>query len=148
MRSTNIWMPALACALIGCGPSAPSSPEAAVRALLEAARASDGAAFRAAFPSREEAAELLECPPDGDAAARWDGLSAELVAWRDARPELAALSEVARAPVAAGEAVGPCVARRPMTLVKADVRLVERGVEATYTMRFADVDGRVRVLGF
>ena len=140
---------ALAMLLPACAPAAPATPEAAVRALSEAARAGDAAAFRGGFPSREEIAELFACPPDVDLAARYEGLLAELSAWRQATalPGPSALSEALRVPVAVGEPVGACTAKRTMTLIRADVRVGD-GADQLYAMRFVDVDGRVRVLGY
>lgn len=148
--SARLLVALSALAFAGCGRSQPSTPEAAVQALLEAARGGDAASFRAAFPSREEIGELFECPAELDPGARLDNLSGELIAWRDSRPELVAdgVAEVTRSEVRAGDDLGGCKARRAMTLVRGDVRLRERGAEVTYAMRFVDLEGRVRVLGY
>lgn len=133
----------------GCG-SPPTTPEAALQVLLESARAGDAAGFRAGFPSREEVAELFDCPAGSDLLARFEGLSDEFVAWRDARPQLAAggVTVGAKVSVAAGDELGGCKARRAMTLTRADVRLVEAGKDKLYAVRFVDLGDRVRVLGF
>jgi hypothetical protein len=138
----------VALALTACG-SEPKTPEAALQRLLDAATRGDAAAFRAAFPSREELAELFDCPPDLDLTARYDGLSDEFVAWRNARPTLAGgLAASAKTAVAPGDDLGGCKARRAMTLYRAEVRLVEGGSDRSYAMRFVDLGERVRVLAF
>lgn len=148
--SVRAFVALAALTFAGCGRDQPTTPEAAVQQLLEAARGGDAAAFRAAFPSREEIGELFACPADLDPGARLDNLSDALIAWRDTRPELVVdgVAEVTRSAVRAGDDVGGCKARRAMTLVRGDVRLRERGSEVTYAMRFVDLEGRVRVLGY
>lgn len=133
----------------GCGGDA-TTPEAALQRLLDAAHKGDASGFREGFPTREELAQLFECPADVDLPARYDGLSEEFVAWRDKRPVLAAggLAVARRSAILPGEAVGGCRARAPMNLVRADVRLSEGGAETRYAMRFVEREGKFRVLSF
>lgn len=134
--------------LLGCGGKATTSPEAALQVLLDAARTADAAGFRAGFPSREEIGELFACPAGVDLIARFDGLSDDFTAWRDARPTVATFQAYQAVPVVAGEDIGGCSARRPMNLVRADVELDEGGKKKPYSMRFVELDGTYRVLGY
>jgi|GEM_PF-3503426 len=146
--------PALfACAFVsaaGCGGGNAATPEAALQKLLDAAKDGNAGAFRGGFPSHEEIAELFECPPGVDLATRYDGLSDEFVAWRDAHPVLAAggLEVGVHTVIEAGDEIGGCKARREMSMMRADVRLTEGANQRLYAMRFVELDGRFRVLGF
>lgn len=133
----------------GCGGGNAATPEAALQKLLDAARNGDPAAFREGFPSHEEIAELFECPPGVDLAARFDGLSDEFVAWRDSKPVIAGALEVGvHSVIETGEEIGGCKARREMSMMRADVHLTEGANDRLYQMRFVELDGRFRVLGF
>lgn len=134
--------------MLGCGGKATTSPEAALQVLLDAAHSGDPTAFRAGFPSREEIGELFSCPSGVDLIARFDGLSDDFTAWRDARPTVAAFQAYQAVPVVTGEDIGGCSARRAMNLVRADVRLTEAAKSKDYSMRFVEIDGRYRVLGY
>ncbi len=133
-----------------CSGGNPATPEAALQKLLDAAQSGDAAAFRDGFPSRDEVTELFECPPGVDLSARFDGLSDEFVAWRDTHPVLSpgGLKVGVHTVVERGDDVGGCTARRQMSLMRADVRLTEGANERVYAMRFVELDGRFRVLGY
>jgi len=133
---------------VGCGGSDATTPQAALQKLLDAAGKGDPTAFREGFPSREEITELFECPPGVDISARFDGLSDEFVAWRDSRPVLAGLKVAVHSMVERGEDIGGCKALRPMSVMRADVRLTEGANERHYGMRFVELDGRFRVLSY
>ncbi len=132
----------------GCGGQATTSPEAALQVLLDAARNADAGGFRAGFPSREEIGELFTCPSGVDLIARFDGLSDDFTAWRNARPTVAAFQAYQAVPVVPGEDIGGCSARRAMNLMRADIQLDEGGTKKAYSMRFVEIDGRYRVLGY
>jgi hypothetical protein len=132
-----------------CGSDA-KTPQAALQKLLDAAAAGNAASFREGFPSREELSKMFDCPAGVDLAGRYAELSAEFVAWRDARPVIAAdgVSVAGKSQLMAGEAVGGCTARQPLNLVRAEVRLTEGSSDKRYAMRFVELDGKVRVLAF
>lgn len=134
---------------LACGSGA-KTPQAALQKLLDAARDGDASAFREGFPSREELSQMFACPSGVDLTGRYEGLSEEFVAWRNARPRIAAggLEIAKKTRVMAGEAVGGCTARVPLELVRADVRLTGTRGEERYAMRFVTLDEKVRVLAF
>lgn len=144
MRRRLAW----ACvAFAACGGRGATTPEEALGALLDAARNNDGAAFRAGFPDEATLAASFACPPDLDLAARYAGLSDELVAWRSARVVSVTQAPIER--VAAGGSVAErCTARVPMDLVRAEVVLDLGQRQARYAVRFVGLDGRWSVLAF
>jgi hypothetical protein len=150
MDRAHLIVGVIALVASACGAGDPKTPEAALQRLLDAAKNGDAAGFRQGFPSREELTQLFECPAGVDLTTRYDGLSEEFMAWRDARPVLPAggLTIAKQSAVMAGEAVGGCRARLPLSLVRAEVRLSEGGADKRYAMRFVEREGKVRVLAF
>ena len=144
IRSRSLLAISTALALIACGRGAAKTPEAALAALVTAANNNDGAAFRAGFPDDEQLAASFECPPDLDLAARYRGLSDELVAWRAAKITRITVDPSVR--VAVGQPMGGCVARVPVTVAKAGVVLDLGGREVRSDVRFITFEDGWKVL--
>lgn len=146
-RGAGPWL-GLAMVLGACGGGRPTSVELAVNKLVDAARRGDAEAFRGAFPSREEVAELFACPPGEDLGKRFEGLSGEFEMLREAPATVGSVAVGQREKVGSGGAVGACKARRDLELVKATVEVEHSARKESYAMRFLVVDGAFVVLGF
>jgi hypothetical protein len=146
MPSRFKTLAALAFTLCACGRA--STPEGLVQSWLEAAVDGDASAFRAAFPSKDEVADLFVCPEGLSLDDRFDAPNPDFAAWRNGRPTLAGTTRVAAEPVASGTPVGGCNARRDLELLRMDATLVEGGVERTLRLRLVAFDGRHRILGY
>jgi len=137
---------ALVFVLCSCGGA--STPEAVVTAWLEAASNGDANAFRAAFPSRDEVADLFVCPAGLSLVDRFDAPNPDFAAWRNGRPTLTGTTRVAAEPVATGMPVGGCNARRNLDLLRMDATLHLAGAERTLRLRLVAFDGQHRILGY
>lgn len=134
--------------LCACGRSEAGSPEALIARWLDDARSGDAEAFRGAFPSPAEAGALFDCPADRPIAERFSAPNPDFVAWKSLPPTLLGTTRVLTEEVAAGAAIGPCRARRAMTLSKLDAVVREGEAERTLLLRVASFDGRHRLLGY
>ncbi len=146
MPSRFKTLAALALTLCACGGA--STPEALVQAWLQAASDGDASAFRAAFPSKDEVAELFACPDGLSLDDRFDAPNPDFAAWRRGRPTLTGTTRVAAEPVASGMPVGGCNAKRDLDLLRMDATLLEGGAERTLRLRLVAFDGRHRILGY
>ena len=140
---------ALAFTTSACGGA--STPETIVKGWLEAASNGDAHAFRAAFPSRDEVADLFACPGGLSLDSRFDALNPDFAAWRSGRPTLTRTTRVAAESVASGMPVGGCTARRDLELLRMDATIAvggEKNPERTLRLRLVAFDGKHRILGY
>jgi hypothetical protein len=148
LKRPGLWLGLVMMVGAGCGGGRPASVELAVEKLVSAARGGDAEAFRAAFPSPDEVAELFACPAGMDLAKRFEGLSGDFEGMREAPAKVVSVVVGQRDDVAPGGAVGECKAKRGLALVKATVEVEHGARKDSYAMRFVVVDGGVAVLGF
>lgn len=138
---------ALLAPLSACSDRPDRSAETLIVAWLEAARDGRAEDFRAAYPSRDELADWLECPAEVDLASRFAAPNPDFTTWRGTvnLAPTTPLTSLAREELAASAPVGPCAARVPLTLTRLDATL-EGG--RVLRLRLIEVEGRFRILGY
>lgn len=142
-----LWFSLMPTALGACGDRNDKSAETLITAWIQAARDGRAEDFRRAYPTREELADWLTCPPEVDLAARFEAPNPDFTAWRGT-VKLASsnpFSAVAREEVAAAGPVGPCSAKTQLGLTRLDTTLADGRV---MRLRLIEVDGRFRILGY